>query len=121
MDRRARAARARADRRSRCARWLQQDLRLLPRSHYRPVRSEEHTSELQSQSNLVCRLLLEKKKKDHMLDVRYLPPPSCGPAIPCYPRTTVWASVLCWCVCDPIVAASLSVALVCVVPSLRVC
>src|SRR2546430_7491960 len=31
------------------------------------ARSEEHTSELQSQSNLVCRLLLEKKKKiiDH--------------------------------------------------------
>src|SRR2546430_7850374 len=28
-----------------------------------PTRSEEHTSELQSQSNLVCRLLLEKKKK----------------------------------------------------------
>src|SRR2546427_9481670 len=28
------------------------------------TRSEEHTSELQSQSNLVCRLLLEKKKKD---------------------------------------------------------
>src|SRR2546430_11292415 len=28
-----------------------------------PHRSEEHTSELQSQSNLVCRLLLEKKKK----------------------------------------------------------
>src|SRR2546430_4834982 len=28
-----------------------------------PPRSEEHTSELQSQSNLVCRLLLEKKKK----------------------------------------------------------
>src|SRR2546430_11825696 len=27
-------------------------------------RSEEHTSELQSQSNLVCRLLLEKKKRD---------------------------------------------------------
>src|SRR2546430_9893871 len=27
------------------------------------LRSEEHTSELQSQSNLVCRLLLEKKKK----------------------------------------------------------
>src|SRR2546427_9130488 len=38
--------------------------------HHRVVRrvgderSEEHTSELQSQSNLVCRLLLEKKKKD---------------------------------------------------------
>src|SRR5688572_32471873 len=29
----------------------------------RQERSEEHTSELQSQSNLVCRLLLEKKKK----------------------------------------------------------
>src|SRR2546430_9131887 len=29
----------------------------------RSRRSEEHTSELQSQSNLVCRLLLEKKKK----------------------------------------------------------
>src|SRR5205085_10935376 len=29
----------------------------------RAQRSEEHTSELQSQSNLVCRLLLEKKKK----------------------------------------------------------
>src|SRR2546430_16271099 len=28
----------------------------------KPLRSEEHTSELQSQSNLVCRLLLEKKK-----------------------------------------------------------
>src|SRR2546430_3051904 len=40
-------------------------------AHHLPVvcprrvqnRSEEHTSELQSQSNLVCRLLLEKKKK----------------------------------------------------------
>src|SRR2546430_3949196 len=36
----------------RCSRWL-------------TTRSEEHTSELQSQSNLVCRLLLEKKKKPH--------------------------------------------------------
>src|SRR2546430_4635293 len=33
--------------------WVTEDL----------TRSEEHTSELQSQSNLVCRLLLEKKKK----------------------------------------------------------
>src|SRR5256886_3495803 len=32
------------------------------RSRWRDPRSEEHTSELQSQSNLVCRLLLEKKK-----------------------------------------------------------
>src|SRR2546430_14391910 len=31
-------------------------------SHKSALRSEEHTSELQSQSNLVCRLLLEKKK-----------------------------------------------------------
>src|SRR2546427_9515121 len=31
---------------------------------YEPIRSEEHTSELQSQSNLVCRLLLEKKNKE---------------------------------------------------------
>src|SRR2546430_6964575 len=30
------------------------------------IRSEEHTSELQSQSNLVCRLLLEKKKNTHV-------------------------------------------------------
>src|SRR2546430_8689365 len=30
-------------------------------------RSEEHTSELQSQSNLVCRLLLEKKKTSNLL------------------------------------------------------
>src|SRR2546430_3287628 len=34
------------------------------------TRSEEHTSELQSQSNLVCRLLLEKKKKRISCDPR---------------------------------------------------
>src|SRR5260221_3350860 len=33
-------------------------------------RSEEHTSELQSHSDLVCRLLLEKKNEDH-LNIRY--------------------------------------------------
>src|SRR5688572_30867884 len=33
-------------------------------------RSEEHTSELQSQSNLVCRLLLEKKKKKKKKNTR---------------------------------------------------
>src|SRR5438874_2999497 len=32
----------------------------------RPARSEEHTSELQSRRDLVCRLLLEKKKKKHL-------------------------------------------------------
>src|SRR2546430_10080186 len=41
-------------------------LRALPR-----MRSEEHTSELQSQSNLVCRLLLEKKKT--AIDVDHQP------------------------------------------------
>src|SRR5262249_61126411 len=35
----------------------------MPLAHIR-IRSEEHTSELQSLTNLVCRLLLEKKKKD---------------------------------------------------------
>src|SRR5437016_10943308 len=38
------------------------------------TRSEEHTSELQSLTNLVCRLLLEKKKQNHPAsDNRYLP------------------------------------------------
>src|SRR2546430_16707927 len=37
------------------------------RTMYLSRRSEEHTSELQSQSNLVCRLLLEKKKKKRVL------------------------------------------------------
>src|SRR5688572_31006194 len=36
---------------------------LILRARDSGVRSEEHTSELQSQSNLVCRLLLEKKKQ----------------------------------------------------------
>src|SRR5256886_8888796 len=40
--------------------------------NFRHARSEEHTSELQSQSNLVCRLLLEKKKPCILL---LTPPP----------------------------------------------
>src|SRR2546426_7144080 len=40
-------------------------------------RSEEHTSELQSPCNLVCRLLLEKKKKDH----QNVPPQFMGPHV----------------------------------------
>src|SRR2546430_3940264 len=39
-----------------------------------PGRSEEHTSELQSQSNLVCRLLLEKKNKQVPTLVQHLIP-----------------------------------------------
>src|SRR2546430_13331704 len=48
----------------RSPRRLHRDLpQTASRGHRRPARrSEEHTSELQSQSNLVCRLLLEKKK-----------------------------------------------------------
>src|SRR2546430_12139633 len=63
-------------------------------SELRPRRSEEHTSELQSQSNLVCRLLLEKKKETHIRRTVNLvhPPPlttgrsshvtSCTPVTP---------------------------------------
>src|SRR2546430_3878346 len=46
--------------------WVTAEYGMLPRAtneRTRRERSEEHTSELQSQSNLVCRLLLEKKKK----------------------------------------------------------
>src|SRR2546430_12542998 len=46
--------------------WRQGNDKALDRASLRwcsCCRSEEHTSELQSQSNLVCRLLLEKKKK----------------------------------------------------------
>src|SRR5256885_12230950 len=50
------------------------------RAHHQ-VRSEEHTSELQSPCNLVCRLLLEKKKKQlsptlrHSSEIAILPSP----------------------------------------------
>src|SRR3712207_8647604 len=37
-----------------------------------PVRSEEHTSELQSRQYLVCRLLLEKKKASTLIHFRFL-------------------------------------------------
>src|SRR2546426_5246796 len=45
------------------ARVLPRAERFLPIVHNQRGRSEEHTSELQSPCNLVCRLLLEKKKK----------------------------------------------------------
>src|SRR5689334_4411827 len=50
------AALGRAERRK----WIERPLEFLRRQ----VRSEEHTSELQSQFHLVCRLLLEKKNKN---------------------------------------------------------
>src|SRR5438445_3696889 len=43
--------------------YLEEGLRLRQHGVRLPVRSEEHTSELQSRQYLVCRLLLEKKKK----------------------------------------------------------
>src|SRR2546427_5018738 len=48
-----------------CARHLPAPVRHHGEAWAASSRSEEHTSELQSQSNLVCRLLLEKKKKDN--------------------------------------------------------
>src|SRR5256885_7704217 len=42
-------------------------LRRIARAANRDRRSEEHTSELQSPCNLVCRLLLEKKKKTYVI------------------------------------------------------
>src|SRR5438552_9900104 len=40
--------------------------------HHERVRSEEHTSELQSPDHLVCRLLLEKKKKKHLFTSSFI-------------------------------------------------
>src|SRR5256886_6293918 len=58
---------------------LGEDQRHQHRHRARDGRSEEHTSELQSQSNLVCRLLLEKKKTTtHFfasLSLSHSPPP----------------------------------------------
>src|SRR3989475_8530307 len=58
---------ASCDSESRCMPWMPADCTSpLARCRRLPtMRSEEHTSELQSQSNLVCRLLLEKKKKEN--------------------------------------------------------
>src|SRR2546430_16959409 len=48
---------------ARVPRWWFRSIRSSSASRSCHDRSEEHTSELQSQSNLVCRLLLEKKKE----------------------------------------------------------
>src|ERR1019366_9957055 len=58
------------DRLSNCSRWLAHGCCPPPVRHRRH-RSEEHTSELQSLTNLVCRLLLEKKKKKKKLRNRH--------------------------------------------------
>src|SRR5256886_5717550 len=46
-------------------------------------RSEEHTSELQSQSNLVCRLLLEKKKQTVELESQAMVASGCARSVTC--------------------------------------
>src|SRR3712207_8286369 len=47
---------------------LATELHITPGNDTRPVRSEEHTSELQSRQYLVCRLLLEKKNNLAIMD-----------------------------------------------------
>src|SRR5947209_16600609 len=56
------------------------------REKSKKLRSEEHTSELQSRQYLVCRLLLEKKKNDQPLRTRpSTHTPFAGRAFPCTP------------------------------------
>src|SRR5256886_4211297 len=73
------------------------------------LRSEEHTSELQSQSNLVCRLLLEKKKNPtsnaHPQGVRRAANPLPRGLLPMRPR--FWRTA-CWLVLAPIVSVELA-------------
>src|SRR2546430_13498438 len=64
------------------------------RSSFRPPRSEEHTSELQSQSNLVCRLLLEKKKTTNIHTAPLPPTPSTVPTTSRLPRAAFQHSYL---------------------------
>src|SRR2546421_3764783 len=68
-----------------------QPVNITPNRLLRPIawivsRSEEHTSELQSRSDLVCRLLLEKKKKEHQ-HVRPIAHGARGALLFCTPAT----------------------------------
>src|SRR5690349_23909314 len=56
---------------------------------YDILRSEEHTSELQSRRDLVCRLLLEKKKENHPIEPSYMTNTRCSHTPP------TWAD---WCI-----------------------
>src|SRR2546430_3804225 len=67
-------------------------------------RSEEHTSELQSQSNLVCRLLLEKKKLSHHPHHRPHHAPRSVPLLPLLVQTAPLVSLLFHCTA-PLAAA----------------
>src|SRR3712207_8208961 len=53
------------------AAWLRSMRRVLAESPDERLRSEEHTSELQSRQYLVCRLLLEKKKRENIISTSY--------------------------------------------------
>src|SRR3989442_10266727 len=64
FSRARRKTRSRISRRPRCSAGIDA---WSPRGGRTHVRSEEHTSELQSRPHLVCRLLLEKKKNLHTL------------------------------------------------------
>src|SRR2546427_9464959 len=66
--------------------WLESDL-------YADTRSEEHTSELQSQSNLVCRLLLEKKKNNFRADPTTFDPTKLRPTR----QRTMWSRAISCC------------------------
>src|SRR2546430_9108939 len=71
-------------------------------------RSEEHTSELQSQSNLVCRLLLEKKNKEPVQDMAAsLPAPAISPSDTFLPILILFNLSLCWPLCFSIVICQL--------------
>src|SRR5256886_3305660 len=66
--------------------------------HYRfafdtASRSEEHTSELQSQSNLVCRLLLEKKEYLQRYDPKTQTVEKLNVQLPAVPGREPWASI----------------------------
>src|SRR5437867_4559622 len=54
--------------------------------HVHQARSEEHTSELQSPYDLVCRLLLEKKKTMLTVPATYPPEPACGVMVSSFDR-----------------------------------
>src|SRR5690606_41999877 len=62
---------------TRCQRGLKADACRRQSWRDSPARSEEHTSELQSRENLVCRLLLEKKKSSARSGERPCPGGSC--------------------------------------------
>src|SRR5256886_5189179 len=68
---------------TRCAwKWSPGSCRACSTPPGRAARSEEHTSELQSQSNLVCRLLLEKKKNQTTRHPRHFPSTPCSSTLP---------------------------------------